>query len=297
VNPLDYSNIGLAAILGFVQGLTEFLPVSSSAHLRIAGLFLPGAEDPGATFTAITQIGTELAVILYFAKDIGSIIKSWWLSVFSRGRRQGKYLTPEQRTQAKIGWYIIFGTIPIGVVGYLFQDTIRETFRSLWIIGTVLLVFGIILWIADRAARNDRYLAEMNAPHGIVIGLAQMLALIPGVSRSGATISMARALGYRRDASARFAFLLAIPAVLVSGLFELYSAIKDEITGDGAIPAIPFSWLEIGTATAVAFVVGLLVIAFLMRYLRTRSFLPFVIYRILLGGTLLTLLAMGDITG
>ncbi len=293
MNPLDYANIVPALILGLVQGLTEFIPVSSSAHLRIAGLFLPGAEDPGATFTAITQLGTELAVILYFAKDIAGIIRSWWLSVFSRGRRQGKYLTPEQRTQAKIGWYVIFATIPIGVVGYLFQDTIRETFRSLWLIGAVLVVFGIVLWIADRVTRNDRYLSEMNAPHGVIIGLAQVLALIPGVSRSGATISMARALGYRRDAAARFAFLIAIPAVFISGLFELYSAIKDEVTGAGVIPAIPFSWLEIGAATAVAFVVGLGVIAFLMRYLRTRTFLPFVIYRILVGGTLLALLASG----
>jgi undecaprenyl-diphosphatase len=297
VNPLDTSHLGIAVILGFVQGLTEFLPVSSSAHLRIAGLFLPGAEDPGATFTAITQIGTELAVLIYFARDIGGILKSWWLSVFSRGRRQGKYLTPEQRTQAKIGWYIIFATIPIGALGYLFQDTIRETFRSLWLISTVLIVFGILLWVADRAARSDRYLSEMNAPHGITIGLAQVLALIPGVSRSGATITMARALGYRRDASARFAFLLAIPAVLISGLFELYSALKDEVSGTSTIPAIPFSWVEIGTATAVAFVVGLGVIAFLMRYLQSRSFLPFVIYRVLLGGTLLTLLATGVIAG
>ena len=297
MNPLDYANIVPALILGLVQGLTEFIPVSSSAHLRIAGLFLPGADDPGATFTAITQLGTELAVILYFAKDIAGIIKSWWLSVFSRGRRQGKYLTPEQRTQARVGWYVIFATIPIGIVGYLFQDTIRETFRSLWLIATVLVVFGILLWLADRVTRHDRYLSEMTASHGIVIGLAQVLALIPGVSRSGATISMARALGYRRDAAARFAFLIAIPAVFLSGLYELYSALKDEITGEGAIPAIPFSWLEIGAATGVAFLVGLGVIAFLMRYLRTRTFLPFVVYRILLGGTLLVLLATGTIVG
>lgn len=296
MSPVDYANIGPAVILGFIQGLTEFLPISSSAHLRIAGLVLPGAEDPGATFTAITQLGTELAVILYFAKDIAGIIRSWWLSVFFRGRRAGKYLTPEQRTQARIGWFIIVGTVPIGVLGFLFQDAIRETFRSLWIIAAVLIVFGVILWVADRFARNDRILSEMNLPHGVLVGIAQTLALIPGVSRSGATISMARALGYRRDASARFAFLLAIPAVFASGLFEAYNAIADSITGDATIPAIPFSWLEIGAATLVAFVVGLGVIAFLMRYLRTRSFLPFVVYRILLGGTILTLLATGVIS-
>ncbi len=295
MTPLDYLNIVPALILGLVQGLTEFLPVSSSAHLRIAGLFLPGAEDPGATFTAITQIGTELAVLLYFRKDIATIIRSWFLSVFSRGRRAGKYLTPEQRVQARLGWYIIGGTLPIAAIGFLFQDTIRETFRSLWLIGAVLVIFGIILWIADRFGRNDKVLADMKLPQGVAIGLAQTLALIPGVSRSGATISMARALGYNRPAAARFGFLLAIPAVLASGLYETYSAIKDEITGEGAIPAIPFTWFEIGAATLVAFVVGLAVIAFLMKYLQKRSFLPFVLYRILLGGTILTLLALGYI--
>ena len=295
MSPLDYVNIVPALMLGLVQGLTEFLPISSSAHLRISGLFLPGAEDPGATFTAITQIGTELAVLLYFRRDIADIIRSWFLSVFSRNRRAGKYLTPEQRVQARLGWFIIGGTIPIAVLGLLFQDTIRETFRSLWLIGAVLVIFGIFLWLADTLARNDRVLADMKLPHGLTIGIAQALALIPGVSRSGATITMARALGYSRPAAARFAFLLAIPAVVASGLYELFSAIKDQVTGEGAIPAIPFSWFEIASATVVAFLVGLAVIAFLMNYLKKRSFLPFVIYRILLGGTILVLLATGTI--
>lgn len=297
MNPLDYSHIVEAIILGFIQGLTEFLPVSSSAHLRIAGLFLPGAEDPGATFTAITQIGTELAVLLYFRRDISSIIHSWFLATFSRQRRGGKYLTPEQRTKARIGWFIIVGTLPIAFLGYLFQDTIRETFRSLWLIGIVLVVFGVLLWLADRLGNNRRVLADMTWANGLILGIAQTLALIPGVSRSGATISMARALGFNRGASARFAFLLAIPAVLASGLFETYSALKDEIVGGGTIPAIPFSWLEIASATTMAFVVGFGVIAFLMRYLQQHSFLPFVIYRILVGGTLLVLLGTGVITG
>ncbi|MEY4319275.1 MAG: hypothetical protein RL378_379 [Actinomycetota bacterium] len=295
MTPLDYINIVPALVLGLIQGLTEFLPISSSAHLRIAGLVMPGAEDPGATFTAITQIGTELAVLLYFRKDIANIFRSWFLSVFSRRRGAGRFLTPEQRVQARLGWYIIVGTIPIAVLGMVFQDTIRETFRSLWLIGAVLVIFGIILWIADKVGRTDRVLADMKLPQGVAIGLAQALALIPGVSRSGATISMARALGFNRAAAARFAFLLAIPAVLASGLYETYSAIKDQITGEGAIPTIPFTWYEIGAATGVAFVVGLGVIAFLMNYLKKHSFLPFVIYRILLGGTILVLLAMGVI--
>lgn len=295
MTPLDYANLVPALILGLIQGLTEFLPISSSAHLRITGLFLPGAEDPGATFTAITQIGTELAVLLYFHRDIANIIHSWFLSVFSRGRRQGKYLTPEQRVQARMGWFIVGGTIPIAVLGLLFQDSIRETFRSLWIVGSVLVIFGIVLWLADRFARNDRVLADMQLPQGVAIGLAQALALIPGVSRSGATISMARALGFNRAAAARFAFLLAIPAVLASGFYELFSAIKDQVTGESTIPAIAFSWVEIGSATLVAFLVGLAVIAFLMNYLKRHSFLPFVLYRILLGGTILVLLATGTI--
>ncbi len=295
MTPLDYINIVPALILGLIQGLTEFLPISSSAHLRIAGLVMPGAEDPGATFTAITQIGTELAVLLYFRKDIANIFRSWFLSVFSRQRGAGRFLTPEQRVQARLGWYIIVGTIPIAILGLMFQDTIRETFRSLWLIGAVLVIFGIILWIADKVGRTDRVLADMKLPKGVAIGLAQALALIPGVSRSGATISMARALGFNRAAAARFAFLLAIPAVLASGIYETYSAIKDQITGVGAIPTIPFTWYEIGAATAVAFVVGLAVIAFLMNYLKKHSFLPFVIYRILLGGTILVLLTIGVI--
>jgi undecaprenyl-diphosphatase len=295
MTPLDYANIVPALILGLIQGLTEFLPISSSAHLRIAGLVLPGAEDPGATFTAITQIGTELAVLLYFRKDIANIISAWFLSVFSQRRGAGKYLTPEQRVQARMGWFIIGGTIPIAVLGILFQDTIRETFRSLWLIGAVLVIFGVILWLADTFARKDRILADMKLPQGVAIGIAQALALIPGVSRSGATISMARALGFNRSAAARFAFLLAIPAVLASGLYETYNALKDQITGESTIPAIAFSWLEIGAAAGVAFVVGLAVIAFLMNYLKKHSFLPFVIYRILLGGTILVLLTMGVI--
>jgi undecaprenyl-diphosphatase len=295
MTPLDYVNIVPALILGLIQGLTEFLPISSSAHLRITGLFLPGAEDPGATFTAINQIGTELAVLLYFRNDIANIFRSWSLSVFSRRRGAGRFLTPEQRVQARLGWYIIVGTIPIAVLGLMFQDTIRETFRSLWLIGAVLVIFGIILWIADKVGRTDRVLADMKLPQGVAIGLAQALALIPGVSRSGATISMARALGFNRAAAARFAFLLAIPAVLASGIYETYSALKDQITGEGTIPTIPFTWYEIGAATGVAFVVGLAVIAFLMNYLKKHSFLPFVIYRILLGGTILVLLTMGVI--
>jgi len=269
-----------AIILGLLQGLTEFLPVSSSAHLRIVGEFLPSAADPGATFTAITQIGTELAVIIYFRREIGRIIGKWFRHFSKRsGIARGD-------ADVRLGWIVIIGTIPIVVVGYLAQDAIRDTFRNLWLVAVVLIVFGILLWLADWLGRRSRELERMTYRHGIWIGLAQMLALVPGVSRSGATTSMGLALGYTRPAAARFAFLLAIPAVLGSGLYELVTAVREGSTG-------PFGYAETAVATVVAFLVGWLVIAFLMRYIQTKSFLPFVIYRIALGVAIMVLLAAG----
>lgn len=268
-----------AIILGLIQGLTEFLPISSSAHLRIAGEFLPSATDPGATFTAITQIGTELAVLLYFGKDIVRIIGRWFGHVTRRG-------VPANDPDVRMGWLIIIGTLPIVIVGYLAQDYIRETFRSLWLVAIVLIVFGLLLGVADWLGRRTRELTDLTYPHGLAYGLAQMLALIPGVSRSGATTTMGLALGYTRPAAARYAFLLAVPAVFGSGLYELVTAIREPGTS-------PFGWLETGVATVVAFGVGLAVIAGLMAYISKRSFLPFVIYRVLLGGTLIVLLSTG----
>ena len=273
-----------AIILGLVQGLTEFLPISSSAHLRIVGLLLPSAIDPGATFTAITQIGTEVAVILYFRADIARIIGRWFRHF---GSTRGSHAAgiPRDDPDVRLGWLIIIGTIPIVVIGFLAQDTIRTVFRSLWLIAIVLIVFGILLGLADRLGKRTRALEELTYRHGIVIGLTQMLALIPGVSRSGATITMGLTLGYTRPAAARYAFLLAIPAVFGSGLYELVHSLGQ--------PRGVFGYPETLVATLVAFGVGYAVIAFLMRYIETRSFLPFVIYRILLGATLLVLLALG----
>lgn len=273
-----------AIILGLVQGLTEFLPISSSAHLRIVGELLPGAQDPGATFTAITQIGTELAVILYFRKDIVRIIGRW----FKQFRRtSGSHAEEVGRDDpdVRLGWLIIIGTIPIVIVGYLFQDTIRSVFRSLWLIAIVLIVFGIILGVADALGKRIKPIERLTYRDGILIGLAQMLALIPGVSRSGATMSAGLALGYTRPAAARFGFLLAIPAVFGSGLYELVHSFGE--------PAGVYGYPETLVATVVAFVVGFGVIAFLMRYIEKRSFLPFVIYRIVLGVVLLVLLSLG----
>lgn len=270
-----------ALILGLIQGLTEFLPISSSAHLRIAGEVLPSATDPGATFTAITQIGTEAAVLVYFWKDITRIIGAWFRHVTRRG-------LPASDPDVRMGWLIIIGTLPIVIVGFLAQEYIRSAFRSLWLVAIVLIVFGILLGIADWLGRRDRELTQLTYPHGLAYGAAQTLALIPGVSRSGATTSMGLALGYTRPAAARYAFLLAVPAVFGSGFYELLTAIREPGSS-------PFSYLEIAAATVVAFGVGLAVIAGLMAYISKRSFLPFVIYRLLLGGTLLVLLATGVI--
>ena len=209
-----------ALFLGLLQGLTEFLPISSSAHLRLAGEFLPSASDPGATFTAITQIGTELAVLIYFRKDIARIASAWISRVLLR-----KDVTVSSKQDVRLGWMIILGSLPIVVLGYLFQENIRNTFRSLWIIAIVMIVFGIILGIADRFGKRERTLDSLTPGHGFAYGFAQALALVPGVSRSGATIAMGRTLGYTRESALRYSFLLAIPAVFGSGFYELSTAI------------------------------------------------------------------------
>lgn len=273
-----------AIILGLIQGLTEFLPISSSAHLRIAGEFLPSATDPGATFTAITQLGTELAVILYFRKDIARIISRWFKQF---GRPGGRYAEVIDRDDpdVKLGWLIILGTIPIVIVGFLAQDYIRSTFRSLWLVAIVLIVFGIVLGLADLLAKRAHELRELTYRDGLIIGAAQMLSLVPGVSRSGSTITAGRLLGYTRPAAARFGFFLAIPAVFGSGLYELVHSFGE--------PEGVYGYAETAVATVVAFAVGYAVIAFLMRYIEKRSFLPFVIYRVVLGLVLIVLLSLG----
>jgi undecaprenyl-diphosphatase len=266
-----------AIVLGLVQGLTEFLPISSSAHLRIVGEFLPSATDPGATFTAITQIGTELAVLLYFWKKIVRIIGRWAQSLTGK--------VPRNDPDARLGWLIIVGTLPIGVLGFAFQSVIRDTFRNLWLVAIVLIVFGLLLGAADRWGARRREMEQMTFPHGLGLGFAQALALVPGVSRSGATTTLGLAFGYTRPAAAEYAFLLAVPAVFGSGFYELYQSFEE--------PGGPYGAGETAVATVVAFVVGLGVIAFLMQYIKKRSFLPFVIYRVVLGVALLVLLSTG----
>jgi undecaprenyl-diphosphatase len=267
-----------AVVLGVIQGLTEFLPISSSAHLRIfPELF--GWGDPGAAFTAVIQIGTELAVLIYFRKDIWRIGSAWTRSLF-RAELRGTF-------DARMGWFIIVGSLPIVVLGVLLKDVIERDFRNLWIVGCTLVVMGIVLGIADRVGRTDRALGKLTMKDAVLMGGAQALALIPGVSRSGATISMGRFLGLEREAATRFAFLLAIPAVVGAGLFEL----KEIPHGHN-----DFGWGPTITATVVSFVVGYAAIAWLLRYVSTNSYTPFVIYRILLGTAVLILLGSGVLT-
>ena len=264
-----------ALVLGVVQGLTEFLPISSSAHQSIVGQFF-GGQDPGAAFTAITQLGTEAAVLLFFRRDIWLIISGWAGSLTGR--------VPRDDPEARMGWLVIIGSIPIVVLGLLFQDQIDTTFRNLWITAAMLAGFGLVIGLADRFARNTRPLESLTWRDGVLFGLAQSLALIPGVSRSGATIAAGLTMGYQRVAAAKYSFLLAIPAVVGSGLFKL-----TDIANDPVEPA----WGPIALATVVSFLIGYAVIAWLLRYVSTHSFFPFVVYRIVLAAVVVVLLVTG----
>ena len=268
-----------AIVLGIVQGLTEFLPISSSGHLRIVPAFF-GWEDPGAAFTAVVQLGTMAAVLLYFRVELARIARAWLASVPDRSRRGG--------LDARIGWYIVLGTVPIGVFGVLFKDQIETAARDLYVIGIALIVLGLVLAIADQASKRERQLEDVQTKDGFWVGIAQALALIPGVSRSGATITAGLFLGLDRAAAARFSFLLSVPAVVLSGLFELASIIDGE-EGEhvGAV--------ELLTATAFAFVVGYASIAFLLRFLANHTMFVFVAYRVVLGALVLVLAGSGAI--
>lgn len=266
-----------AIVLGIVQGLTEFLPISSSAHLRIVPA-LYGGNDPGAAFTAIVQLGTMLAVLIYFRQDLWRIGSAWLGALRDRSR--------QAELEVRMGWYLIIATIPISVLGLAFKDAIETKARNLTLIACALIVLAVVLYVADRVGRRVRTIENLQLRDGVVMGLAQALALIPGVSRSGATITAGLFLGLDRPAAARFSFLLSIPAVVLSGLFEL----KGVVTGEHGT--------DVGTgslilATVAAFVVGYASIAFLLRYLINHTFTIFVIYRIALGVLVLSLLAAG----
>jgi undecaprenyl-diphosphatase len=272
-------NLLEAVVLGLVQGLTEFLPISSSAHQRIVPAML-GWEDPGAAFTAVTQLGTEAAVVIFFRHEILAIATTWTRSLRDVRLRADPH--------ARLGWYLIVATIPIGILGLTFEEQIETGARNLWLIGTVLVVFALVLGYADRTGRHERRIDELSTRDGILIGLAQSLALIPGVSRSGATMSAGMLLGLERPAAAKFGFLLAIPAVVASGLFQLEGIVSGEEGGDEPIAYV-------ATATLISFVVGYAAIAWFLRYLAHHSVRVFVAYRVLLGGTVLALVAAGAI--
>ncbi|MFD6095283.1 undecaprenyl-diphosphate phosphatase [Nocardiopsis flavescens] len=263
-----------AVVLGLIQGLTEFLPVSSSAHLRVFAAFFQW-PDPGAAFTAVTQIGTELAVVVYFRKRIWAVISTWLRSLVDRDLRGD--------VNARIGWYVILATIPIGVLGLLLEDQIDSVFRDLRLIALTLIVFGLILGAVDHFARREHEMEDLTLGRGITFGLFQTLALIPGVSRSGATITGGRLLGFNRPAAAEFAFLIALPAVFASGLYKMLDIGGGEYAGWGATLV----------GTLVAFVIGYIVIAWLMKFISTHSFMPFVYYRIALGILILVLVFTG----
>jgi undecaprenyl-diphosphatase len=273
-----------AVFLGIIQGLTEFLPISSSAHVRIIGEFLPSAGDPGATFTAIMQIGTEIAVLLYFRKELAAIVSGSVRYLF--GNRFEK--STAEYKNARLGSLILLGSIPIFVFGYLGQSFIRDNFRSLWLISLTLIVFGLLLGILDYLGKKQKTLEDLNSKDGLIYGFAQSLALIPGVSRSGSTIAMGRLLGYKREAALRYSFLLAVPAVLGSGFYELLNSFSE--------PTNSFSLFQTAVATFVAFLVGYAVIAWLMKFVQTRSFMLFVIYRVCLGFLIIALLLSGNIS-
>lgn len=264
-----------AIIFGIVQGLTEFLPISSSAHLRITSELL-GMKDPGAGFTAIIQIGTEIAVLIYFFKDIVRIIKKWCLSFSKKSEITSK------DTDVRLGWMIIVGSIPIVVLGMLLEDWIETTFRNLWITVLTLFVFAIFLGLADKYGKKKYHVENLSWRDAILFGFAQAMALIPGVSRSGGTITAGRIMGYRREAAAKYSFLLAMPAIFGSGFYVLFKAIAKSNLNVEILP--------LTIATFVSFAVGYLVIVFFMKLISTKTFMPFVVYRIGLAGVIAVLL-------
>jgi undecaprenyl-diphosphatase len=268
-----------AIVLGIVQGLTEFLPISSTAHLRIVPAFA-GWEDPGAAFTAVTQLGTMTAVLIYFRNDLVRIARAWARSLLDRSARR--------ELDARLGWYILFGTVPIGIFGLVFKDQIENGARDLYLIGVALIVLGLVLAAAEKLGSQERAIEQIRTKDGLAIGIAQALALVPGVSRSGATITAGLFMGLDRTAAARFSFLLSIPAVVLSGVLELGTILEGEDSEHVSLGALAL-------ATALAFVSGYAAIAFLLRFLTNHSTIVFVVYRVALGAVVLVLVSSGVI--
>lgn len=294
-------NFFQAIFLGLVQALTEYLPVSSSAHIRIVGDLMIG-RDPGAAFTAIIQIGTELAVILYYRRDIIRILGSWFGSLFGKEGKDWKSRLGAHNRDTQMGWFIIIGTLPILIAGLLFKDVIETTLRNLWITVTVLALFGVLLWVFDSRSKQIKTMDDMTAKDALIFGVGQMLALIPGVSRSGGTITFGRAMGYTREAAVRTSFLMAIPAVFGAGILEAVSAVKDvnacsatkAADACAAIGAFP-GWGATIAATIVAFFIGYIVIIAFLKFVSSFSYKAFAIYRIVLAVIVALLLITGKL--
>lgn len=263
-------------VLSLVQGLTEFLPISSSGHLRIVSELFWG-QDAGASFTAVVQLGTEAAVLVYFAKDIWRILTGWFRGLFDKQQRGFDY---------RMGWMVIIGTLPVGIIGFLGKDIIRDALRNLWITAAMLILFSFVFIAAEKFGNKKRNFEDLTMKDAVIMGFAQCLALIPGVSRSGGTISAGLFLGLNREVAARFSFLLAIPAVLASGLFSLPDAFNPE-AGQAA------SGLQLLVGTGISFVVGYAAIAWLLKFVSNHSFSWFAAYRIPVGIAVMVLLAMG----
>jgi undecaprenyl-diphosphatase len=266
-----------AIVLGLVQGLTEFLPISSTAHLRIAPELF-GWKDPGAAYSAVIQLGTVAAVLIYFRKDIVSLT-----AAFFRGLARRE---PFGTLESRLAWFVLVGTLPIGVCGLAFKKLIETQFRSLYVISGSLIILALILFVVERRASHQRTLADMKWKDGIIIGLWQALALIPGSSRSGTTMTGGLVLGLKREDAARYSFLLSIPATTLAGIFELKHLLEATERP---------SALSLWVGTLVAFASGMAAIAWLLAYLRSRTMLVFVVYRVALGVLLLVLLQSGKL--
>ncbi|WP_375475798.1 undecaprenyl-diphosphate phosphatase [uncultured Jatrophihabitans sp.] len=276
-----------AIVLGIVQGLTEFLPVSSTAHLRIVPVLFdwhfhykgqPTSDDPGAAFTAIIQLGTTLAIVIYFWRELLHVVVAWFRGIRDRSVRSS--------LEYKLGWYLILATIPVSVFGLVFSKQIETGARNLWLIACTLIALAGILYAAEKLGSRERGEEEINTTDAIAVGTAQALALIPGASRSGTTITAGLFRGMTREAAARFSFLLSIPAVVLSGGYE---AIKP---GDSKSPGVGLT----GVAVLFAFIVGLASIHWLMRWLTNHTTYVFIWYRVALGILLIVLLATNVIS-
>ena len=266
-----------AIVLGLIQGLTEFLPISSSGHLFLIPTVM-GSNDAGAGFTAVIQLGTILAVLIYFRKDLGRILSGWFKSFGDPALRK----TPD----ARMGWAVAVGTIPIVILGKLLEKKIDSDFRSATVVALTLIGFALLLWIAEKVAKQERNLEDATPLDGLKMGLWQCLALVPGSSRSGCTITGGLFGRFDRETAARFSFLLSVPAIVLSGLYKLIQE-RGHLLGSDAMPTL--------IATVIAFVSGYAAISFLMKYLQTRTTAVFIVYRIVLGAVILVLLFMGKI--